>query len=173
MRIWRSCQSQSTVGFDPWSSLASLFLRRAPCRAGCGSETCNTSPGFSWVGIPRTWEGERSWRGEHLDVGSRYVLDKGSVTPSTLTVALSSSNLCWPTSKQSDDSVRFGQQRDTLPFLEGTRSPSSFQGTFKWWAANWLGTTAAGEETLQGSVLSCFILIEKLRANLVSRKPSP
>lgn len=47
--------------FDLWSYLASLFLYKAPCRAACGCETCDASPGFS---CGRTWEEERSWHGD-------------------------------------------------------------------------------------------------------------
>lgn len=126
-----------------------------------------------WASV--VWAPPERGRRREASVGTRYDFDVGCVTPSTFMLAFSGSKPVLA-HKQAEwqQSALWATARyfAFLRRLKGTRSPSSFQGTCKWWAASWLGTTAAEKETLQGSVLFCFILIEKFRANLVSRKLS-
>lgn len=123
-----------------WSLLAALF-HRGHRAVQPRLWPLQHLPGFS-LGIPRMcWE-ERSC---HVDLEARYASGTGCLAPSSLVLAFRSSKLA----------------------LAG--SPSTLQGTFQWFSSQWAGDGCCGKGKIT-SLLSCFILIENLRSNLLSRR---
>lgn len=171
--------------------MSTVIIKRPGCCRGCGSltfgltwkacfytrdhteqaaglDTCNTFPGFSCVGSPRLWVEKRRCMGTsgclrhrlcdslHFHVsfqqlqmctdpqGSRVMIE--DVLGNNITLCLSWKALDHQTYSK-------GHASDELP-------------------TGWKPLLQK-KETLQESVLSWFLLIEKLRANIVSRKPFP
>lgn len=123
-----------------WSLLAALF-HRGHRAVQPRLWPLQHLPGFS-LGIPRMcWE-ERSC---HVDLEARYASGTGCLAPSSLVLAFRSSKLA----------------------LAG--SPSTLQGTFQWFSCQWAGDGCCGKGKIT-SLLSCFILIENLTSNLLSRR---